>query len=116
MRYRLIARLFTRAASVAEARQQQARLLAALAGFAPAPAGDPVPYWKIPGLFEHDLRLAPATPAAFEAVLALAGAGWHVTRDEECSAVWNPVPGGVFLLPEVHWAEILLNLSSDATP
>lgn len=108
MPYRLIARIFMRAESAAVAASQQARLLTELAAFAPSLLAEPQPYPKIPGLFEHSVALAPATPETFESVLALAPAGWHVMRDTDCSAVWNPVPGCIFLGAEVQWAEILL--------
>jgi hypothetical protein len=72
-------------------------------------AQPPERYWKLPEWYEHSLWLAPATEAGFDTVLALAALGWDpVVRDVECSAVWNRVPGGRFLLPEVAWAELLL--------
>lgn len=105
----LLLRLFTPAAGPAEAEAIGRRLLDALPAFTPVTAHPPERYWKIPEWYEHALRLTPATAAGFDAVLALAALGWEpVVRDVECSAVWNRVPGGEFLVPEVTWAELLL--------
>ena len=85
-------------------------LLNSLAGFSPQCRGTPERYWKIPGWYEHTLDLAPGTEAAFDDLLKLAdGGSWDVVRDGECWAVWNGAEGGLFLLPEVKWAHILLN-------
>lgn len=105
----LLLRVFAPAAGPAEAEVIGRRLLDALQEFTPVTAQPPERYWKIPEWFEHAVRLTPANEAGFEAVLALAALGWDpVVRDVECSAVWNRVPGGEFLRPEVTWAELLL--------
>lgn len=105
----LLLRVFAPAATPAEAEAIGRRLLDALQAFTPVTAQPPERYWKIPEWYEHSLWLAPATEAGFDAVLALAALGWDpVVRDGECSAVWNRVPGGEFLLSEVTWAELLL--------
>lgn len=105
----LLLRVFAPAAGPTEAKASGRRLLVALQEFTPVVAQPPERYWKIPEWYEHSLRLGPATEAGFDAVLALAAAGWDpVVRDTECSAVWNADPGIRFLLPEVTWAELLL--------
>lgn len=105
----LLLRVFAPAAEPAEVEAIGRRLLDALQRFTPGTTQPPERYWKIPEWYEHSLRLAPATEAGFDAVLALSAAGWDpVVRDTECSAVWNASPGIAFLLPEVTWAELLL--------
>lgn len=105
----LLLRVFAPAAGPAEAEAISRRLLDALQEFTPTEAQLPERYWKIPEWYEHSIRLVPASMAGFDAALALAVLGWErVVRDVECSAGWNRVPGGEFLVPEVTWAELLL--------
>ncbi len=105
---KLRARIFMPAADAAEADEHDQALLAALAAFSPHPIDAPEPYWKEPGWYEHYFEMTPADQDAFDAIVALSERDWHVTRDGECDAVWDPSPGHVFLLPEVTWAHILL--------
>lgn len=104
----LLIRLFTEAGGAAYAAQLEKRLLQGLQSFAARPRAPAEAYWKKPGWFEHFYALAPADERGFDAVTALAGGAWHITRDEECNAVWTPAQGQVFLLPEVRWVEVLL--------
>jgi hypothetical protein len=111
----LRARIFMAAADSAEAGAHDSALLSALAAFAPRSIHAPAPYWKEPGWYEHYFELAPADQSSFDAIVALSGKGWHITRDGECDAVWNPSPSHAFLLPGVHWAQILLIFSTPTT-
>ena len=112
----LLTRIFMPAGDAAEADAHDRALLATLAAFSPHPINPPEPYWKIPSWYEHFFQLNPATPASFDALIALSEGDWDVTRSDEidknhpgeCEAVWNPSPGQIFLLPEVTWAHILL--------
>lgn len=104
----LLVRIFSTAADAAQADDQDQALRAALAAFSPHAIHAPKPYWKVPGWYEHAFQLTPANQATFDAIVALSDGDWHVTRDGECDAVWNPLPGHVFLLPEVIWVHALL--------
>lgn len=112
----LLARIFLPAADAAEAAAHNPTLHAALAAYLPRSINPPEPYWKIAGWYEHSFQLTPATPASFDALIALSEGDWEVTRSEdidknhpgECDAVWIPSPGHIFLLPEVTWAHLLL--------
>lgn len=114
--YELLLRLFAPADNADHAARQADALLAALAPFAPEQRQPPEPYWKIPGLYEHHLELAPADETTFNAVVALAEGDWDITRDYELDAVWNPSPGQVFLLPEATWAQVMLIQPNPPTP
>lgn len=105
----LLARLFTPAPDREGAEVIGRRLLEILAEFSPVVSMPPEQYWKLPAWYEHTLQLTPADESTFDRVLAMAGGGWHdVLRDGECYAVWGPVTGASFLLPEVTWAELRL--------
>jgi hypothetical protein len=106
--FELLARIFAPADSAEHADEQEAALHAALAAFAPKQGHPPEPYWKVPGWYEHFLKLSPADETTFDAVVALAGGDWDINRDFECDAVWTPSPGHIFLLPEVIWAQVML--------
>jgi hypothetical protein len=120
----LLARIFMPAADAAEAAAHNQALHAALAAYSPRPINPPEPYWKIPGWYEHFFQLNPATPASFDALIALSEGDWDVTRSDdidknhpgECDAVWSPSPGHIFLVPEVTWAHILLIYPNPPTP
>lgn len=105
---KLLIRLFTESGDAACADELEAQLLAQLTPFNAQPEAPPEAYWKEPGWFEHFYALSPVDEATFDAVIARVEAQWHIRRDEECDAVWNPAPGHTFLLPEVRWAELLL--------
>lgn len=113
---RLRARIFMPAADAAEADDHDQALRAALAAFSPEPINAPEPYWKEPGWYEHYFELTPADQASFDAIVALSEGNWHITRDSECDAVWNPSPGHVFLLPGVTWANIMLFYPNPPAP
>lgn len=105
----LLIRCFAPAADLDEAESLAARLRAQLSAFPVAVPTPPERYWKIPAWYEHTIRIDPAGEREFDAVLAMAKEGWHqVTRDGECFAVWNALPGSTFLVPEITWAELLL--------
>ncbi len=105
----LLIRCFAPAADLAGAEVLTTRLHRLLGTFPVAPRESPERYWKIPAWYEHTIRIEPAGPSEFEALLGMAKEGWHqVTRDGECSAVWKAEPGSSFLLPEITWAELLL--------
>jgi plasmid stabilization system protein ParE len=106
--FRLIARFLVRADDPVTADRLQARLLDALHTWAAAPQAPPAPYWKEEGSFDISLLLHPANVASFDRVLGLAGKSWWVSRDDECSAVWNPEPGYELIDPAVFWAELIL--------
>ena len=109
-------RLFTEAGDATRATELEAQLLAKLASFNAQPEAPPEAYWKEPGWFEHFYALSPANADTFDAVIALVEAQWHISRDEECDAVWNPAPGHTFLLPEVRWAELMLITPNPPAP
>lgn len=105
----LLIRIFVPSPDPASAREVSEALAEALTEFSPNADGEPEPYWKIEGWYEHTFRLRPADREGFEAVLALVPTGWDpVDRGVECNAVWNPVGEDSFLLPGVRWAEVRL--------
>jgi plasmid stabilization system protein ParE len=106
--FRLIARFLVRADSPMAADRLQARLVGALHDWAATPQTPPEPYWKEAGSFDISLLLHPADVASFDRVLGLAARSWWVSRDVECSAVWNPEPGHELIDPAVFWAELIL--------
>lgn len=106
--YELLVRLFAPADNADHAARQADALLAALAPFTPEQQHPPEAYWKIPGWYEHCLKLAPADETTFDAVVAMASGDWDITRESELDAVWSPSPGQVFLLPEATWAQVML--------
>lgn len=112
----LRARIFMPAADRCEADGHHQALLAALAAFSARTVHAPQPYWKEPGWYEHYFELSPADLATFDGLVALSEHGWHVTRDDECDAVWNASPGHVFLLPGVIWANIILFCPNPPAP
>jgi len=114
--YELLARIFAPADNAEHADKQAEALLAKIAAFSPEPINPPEPYWKVPGWYEHILKLSPADETTFDAVVALAGGNWDITRDSEWDAVWNPSPGHIFLLPEVVWVEIMLIQPNPPSP
>lgn len=106
---RLIVRVFAPASSSTAAHAVAQRLMSALQRHAPVAVNPPEPYWKVPEWYEHTIALFPPLRDTFDAVVALASAGWsHLDRDVEMNSVWNPQPGVAFLLPEVTWAELML--------
>lgn len=116
----LLIRIFTDAGDAGHADELESKLLAALASFHPLPKAGPEAYWKEPGWFEHCYRLVPADNLAFDALLVLIEGEWHIARgddpDDESEAVWNPSPGGQFLLPEVRWVQVLLAYPNPPAP
>lgn len=69
-------------------------------------------YWKIPEDQDVTLYLRPhgAPEAAFDALVALAEAGWtgDTSTYEDRWAVWNPEEGATLLSPKVVWAHLQL--------
>lgn len=95
-------------AAEAEAREAEARLLPVLAVTQRKVAR----YRKFADAWEITLHLSPADSGTFDAVLALARAGWEggdlPTEEfgEDRWAVWNPAAGAELLTPRVRWAHL----------
>lgn len=114
----LIVRVMVEVETAAEA-EEEMRTVASLVDAHGAVVGHRIKqYWKIPEFWDVAVDLHPPDPpsAAFDAVLALAPAGWTVGepndgvgRDEQhLWAVWDAAPGVTFLTPRVRWSEVSL--------
>lgn len=110
----LLVRILADCADAAEALRFAAELERALNQFGPLQREVPQRYLKMPQLYEFAYALHPATEATFAQLLALGGSDWWRGGDEtDRSAVWNRADGRQFLLPSVHWAELILTRRAD---
>ena len=105
----LTLRWFAEAPDLGAAEAVLAGMTAALGPFRPTSLQAPERYWKMPELFEFQVRLAPtgSDEEAFAALTRLGGAAWHLDDQEDPQeGIWNHAPGRELLLPEVRWAQL----------
>ena len=107
---RLFIRVYANCDGETEARTIASRLKAALSYLTPTEAELPRQYWKQNGAYEFTYHLLPATEQSARSLTERLPSHWtHEGTKNESSAVWNRKHDGVFLTPEVYWAEVQLH-------
>lgn len=109
-RSRLFMRLYAEVETTEQAASLAPLLVLKMEGCAPIQVRSIFPYWKIPVYygFEFDFHPVGDHTAAFDCVVALSPKGWtFMSSPQDRSAVWNPIPGAVFLAEQVRWANLL---------